>query len=234
MTKQQEDIYSEIIEKAKRKEYSNSLQALSLLKRFSIYTQDCFEGSDEEFIQSSAKLKFLFETLENINSKNEKALISIQNRSLQQKIKGICSSKWNLTVDVINGNMSGENRKKTVDKFGYSEGFNIMIISPKAGGVGLNIVSANHIIHLERWWNPAVEDQCTDRIFRIGQNKPVFIYYPLAIHPKYKKKVLILFLNDLLEKKRKMREDTLIVSEPNSHEQKELYRTVHSGGRNVF
>ena len=132
-------------------------------------------------------------------------------------------------MDVINGDMSGENRKKTVDKFYDSEGFNIMVISPRAGGVGLNIVSANHIIHLERWWNPAVEDQCTDRIFRIGQNKPVFIYYPLAVHPEYREESFDIVLNNLLEKKRKMREDTLIVSEPDSYEQSELYRKVTAG-----
>ena len=229
MTKEQADIYSEIIRKAKNKEYSKSLQALSLLKKFSIYTQDCFKGSDEEFIQSSAKLKFLFETLEKIKDKSEKALISIENKNLQKKIKGICSVRWNLAVNVINGDMSGDNRKKTVDKFSNLEGFNIMIISPRAGGVGLNIVSANHMIHLERWWNPAVEDQCTDRIFRIGQNKPVFIYYPLAVHPEYKEESFDIILNDLLEKKRKMREDALIVSEPNSDEQNDLFRKVTLG-----
>lgn len=229
MTKEQKDIYSEVIRKVKNKEYSKGLDGLSLLKRFSIYTQDCFEGSDEEFIESSAKLKVLFKTLGNIKSKNEKALISIENRHLQKKIKAICSAKWNLKVDVINGSMSGENRKKTVDKFSASQGFNILIISPRAGGVGLNIVSANHIIHLERWWNPAVEDQCTDRIFRIGQNKPVFIYYPLAVHPKYKEESFDIVLNNLLENKRKMREETLVVSEPDSDERKDLHRRVFEG-----
>ena len=229
MTKEQKDIYSEVIRKTKHKEYLNGLQALSLLKRFSIYTQDCFEGSDEQFIQTSAKLNFLFNTLESIKSKNEKILISIENRNLQKKIKGICSAKWDLIIDIINGDMSGENRKKTVDKFNASKGFNIMIISPRAGGVGLNIVSANHIVHLERWWNPAVEDQCTDRIFRIGQNKPVFIYYPLAVHPEYREESFDIVLNNLLEKKRKMREDTLIVSEPDEYEKNELYRKVTAG-----
>ena len=230
MTKEQADIYSEIMRKTKAHEYSTSLQALSLMKKISIYTQDCFEGSDEEFIQSSSKLQFCFKTLENIKSKNEKTLISIENRNLQKKIKGICFSKWNLKIDIINGDMSGENRQKTVNKFNASpEKFNIMVISPKAGGVGLNIASANHIIHLERWWNPAVEDQCTDRIFRIGQNKPVYIYCPLAFHPEYKENSFDIVLNNLLEKKRKMRENTLIVSEPDNHEKNDLYRKVTNG-----
>ena len=167
--------------------------------------------------------------MENIKSKNEKTLISIENRNLQKKVKAICSARWNLEVNVINGSMSGENRKKTVDKFSASQDFNILIISPRAGGVGLNIVSANHIIHLERWWNPAIEDQATDRIFRIGQNKPVFIYYPLAFHPKYKEESFDIILNNILENKRKMRESTLVVSEPDSNEQKDLHRRVFEG-----
>ena len=51
-----------------------------------------------------------------------------------------------------------------------------MILSPKAGGVGLTLTAANNVIHLQRWWNPAVEDQCTDRVFRIGQTKDVNVY----------------------------------------------------------
>lgn len=233
MTKEQQEVYAEVIRKTRDKEYSNSLQALSLLKRFSIYLSDCFEGSDEDFIQSSCKLKFLFETLEKIKSKDEKALISIENRNLQKKIKTVCSSRWGLSVDVINGEMSGERRKATVDKFGRHSGFNVMIISPKAGGVGLNIVSANHIIHLERWWNPAVEDQCTDRIFRIGQKNPVTIYYPLAVHPKYKEESFDVVLDNLLTNKRNMREDTLAVSEPDQYEKNQLYQVI-TGGEEMY
>ena len=229
MTDEQTDVYSEIIRKVKTKEYSSSLQALSLLKRFSIYIQDCFEGTDEQFIQSSAKLKILFDTLKKIKTRNEKVLICIENRILQKKIKGICDARWNFTVNIINGDMTGDRRKNTVDQFGQTEGFNIMIISPRAGGVGLNIVSANHIIHLERWWNPAVEDQSNDRIFRIGQHQPVFVYYPLAVHPDYKDESFDIVLNRLLERKRRMKEQTLIPSEPDDYEKSEFYRNVTGG-----
>ena len=226
MKEEQKDIYSEIIRKVKNKEYSNTLQALSLLKQVSIYTQDCFKGSDEEFIESNVKLKMLFNILNDIKRKNEKALICIENRNLQKKIKGICLAKWKLDVSIINGDMVGDRRKKTVDQFGEIEGFNIMIISPRAGGVGLNIVSANHIIHLERWWNPAVEDQCNDRIFRIGQNRPVFVYNLLAIHPDHEEESFDVVLDRLLERKRKLRERTLIPLEPDKFEQNEFCRNI--------
>ena len=225
MTKEQQFIYSGVVQKVKNKEYL-SLQALSLLRRYSIYVQDCFKGSDEEFIESSAKLKFLFSTLQEIKKKNEKALICMENRFLQKKIKSICDAKWNLDVKIINGEMLGDIRTKTVDLFGKKEGFNILIISPRAGGVGLNIVSANHIIHLERWWNPAVEDQSNDRIFRIGQKKPVFIYYPLSFHPVYKESSFDVILNNILENKRKIREEALMPAEPSKQEKHEFYRTI--------
>ena len=229
MTEEQKSAYSEVIRKAKNKEYSNSLTALSLFKRFSIYVQDCFKGTDEEFIKSSAKLTFLFKTLEDIKNKKEKVLICIENKNLQKTIKGICDGKWNLQVKIINGDMPGDIRKHTVDQFANMEGFNIMIISPRAGGVGLNIVSANHIIHLERWWNPAVEDQSNDRIFRIGQKKPVFVYYPLAVHPDYRDESFDIVLDNLLKSKKQMREQTLLPSEPDEQQKKEFYRTVTQG-----
>ena len=67
-----------------------------------------------------------------------------------------------------------------IDQFNASEGFNTIILSPKAAGVGLNITSANHVIHYTREWNPAIESQATDRIYRIGQKKDVKVYYPIV------------------------------------------------------
>src|SRR5215470_9196800 len=83
----------------------------------------------------------------------------------------------------INGEIGGEKRQKLVDEFQSERGvFDVMILSPRAGGVGLTLTTANHVIHLSRWWNPAVEDQCTDRIYRIDQDQPVNVYYPMAVH----------------------------------------------------
>ena len=224
-------IYTQDLKKAEEKDDSLRTD----LKKISSYTHDCHSGSNtpkknttEEFIQSNAKLKVTFKILEDIKRKDEKALICIENRNLQKVIKGICDTRWALSISIINGDMPGDRRTKTVDKFGKIEGFNIMIISPRAGGVGLNIVSANHIVHLERWWNPAVEDQSQDRIFRIGQTRPVFVYYPLAVHPDYREQSFDIVLDQLIEKKRRLREQVLIPSEPNKHEQDELCRSVTS------
>jgi hypothetical protein len=85
-----------------------------------------------------------------------------------------------------------------------------MILSPKAGGVGLTLTAANHVVHLTRWWNPAVEDQATDRIYRLGQEKEVFIHYPLAIHPDIQDSSFDVLLDTVLSNKRKLRDRTLL------------------------
>ena len=86
---------------------------------------------------------------------------------------------------IINGATPGARRQPIVDEFeARKTKFDLMILSPKAAGVGLTILSANHVIHLSRWWNPAVEDQCNDRVYRIGAKLPVTIHIPIAVHPR--------------------------------------------------
>ena len=81
--------------------------------------------------------------------------------------------------------------------------FDLMVLSPKAAGVGLTILSANHVIHLSRWWNPAIEDQCNDRVYRIGAKLPVTIHIPIAVHPRFGDQVLRRQLDNLIEHKRR-------------------------------
>jgi SNF2 family DNA or RNA helicase len=89
-------------------------------------------------------------------------------------------------LDVINGGVPGEKRLSIVERFSQRrDGFDVLVLSPRAAGIGLNITAANHTVHLSRWWNPAVEDQCNDRAYRIGQNKPVTVHIPIATHPDF-------------------------------------------------
>jgi hypothetical protein len=111
----------------------------------------------------------------------------------------------------MNGEISGEKRQGIVDKFQSNRReFDVMILSPRAGGVGLTLTSANHVIHLSRWWNPAVEDQCTDRVYRIGQDQTVHVYYPIAVHPLYGDGSFDVLLDKLLAEKRELSKRMLI------------------------
>src|SRR5262249_47979526 len=78
---------------------------------------------------------------------------------------------------------SSETRKAIIDRFQQRSGFNVLVLSPDVAGVGLNLVEANHVIHYGRWWNPAKESQATDRVYRIGQEKNVHVYYPITRDP---------------------------------------------------
>jgi HJR/Mrr/RecB family endonuclease len=111
----------------------------------------------------------------------------------------------------INGDVAGEKRQKLVDQFQSGRGeFDVMILSPRAGGVGLTLTAANHVIHLSRWWNPAVEDQCTDRVYRIGQNQIVHVYYPMSVHPAFSDSSFDELLNTLLDTKRNLSKTMLL------------------------
>lgn len=110
---------------------------------------------------------------------------------------------------VINGMVKTEARQARVNAFQENRDFDIMLLSPKAGGVGLTLTAANHVIHLSRWWNPAVEDQCSDRVYRIGQTKPVHIYYPLAVLPGLQERSFDVQLQQLMERKRDLARNLL-------------------------
>ncbi len=102
-------------------------------------------------------------------------------------------------------------RQQAVDSFQKTAGFNAIVMSPLAAGVGLNITEANHVIHYSRWWNPAKEDQASDRVYRIGQKRRVHIYLPMATHPEFK--TFDVILHELLERKRRLLQDTLLPTE---------------------
>lgn len=141
----------------------------------------------------SGKLQSLRRVLDEIKGKGEKCIIFAVNKRLQSFLSVSLGQMYGLgPLSVINGDAkavskraSVPTRKTMIRDFEAREGFNIIVMSPVAAGVGLTVVGANHVIHLERHWNPAKEAQATDRVYRIGQEKDVHIYVPLLHHPDY-------------------------------------------------
>lgn len=107
----------------------------------------------------------------------------------------------------------------------------VMILSPKAGGVGLTLTAANHFIHLSRWWNPAVEDQATDRAYRIGQERDVTVYLPQSVHPDptIAPSSFDLKLHALMERKRTLSRGLLAPAEDDG-DAGALFDSVLGGG----
>ena len=119
------------------------------------------------------------------------------------------------TPGKINGKMATEARQKVVTAFQNGvPGFDAVVLTGRAAGTGLTLTAANHVIHLERWWNPAVEDQCSDRVFRIGQTKDVTIHIPLALLSDADGQSFDATLNAFLEKKRSRSTSVLLPSLP--------------------
>ena len=126
--------------------------------------------------QLSGKAQILIELLETILSKKEKVLIFTQYVEMAKIISEIIEKELLVEPLILDGSMSKNARQKVVDSFENTDEFPVFILSLKAGGVGLNLTSASNVIHYDLWFNPAVENQATDRAFRIGQTKNVFVY----------------------------------------------------------
>ena len=187
------------------------LAALQRLRAVSLHPGEVGNGSDASFIAASARMKVAMEALDEIQRRGERALVFVDDLDLQARMVGMIQRRYRLTVApmVINGQVAGGARQSKVDRFQQApDGFDVMILSPRAGGVGLTLTRANHVIHLSRWWNPAVEDQCTGRVVRIGQTRPVTIHIPLAVLPDGRRS-FDQNLQALLERKRQLMMEAL-------------------------
>lgn len=127
-------------------------------------------------LNNAPKLKWLLSTLEDIAQKQEKAIIFTDIKEIQRSLALFIRKRFDFSVQIINGDI--DDRQELIDAFQEREGFGVIILSPLAVGFGVNIVSANHVIHFTRTWNPAKEGQATDRAYRIGQTKDVYVYCP--------------------------------------------------------
>ncbi len=184
----QREAYEKIIAVAKKGKKKDILQVIAMLRDTSLcphltsYADSTFENmSVDVFFNMSARLKATFQTLVNIKARKEKVLIFVTSRKMQRILKRFLEKAFGISIQPpINGELIGLKRQQIVDDFNQKEGFAILILSAEAGGVGFNITAANHVIHLSRCWNPAKEDQATDRVYRIGQEKEVHVYLPIA------------------------------------------------------
>ena len=182
-----------------------------------------------ELISSSSKLQTTVGILADIRSREEKVIIFADRRETQKMLFQVVCDTFNIFPRIINGDTptttqhegkANLSRQQAIDDFQNVIGFNIIIMSPIAAGVGLNVTQANHIIHYTRHWNPAKEEQATDRAYRIGQKKDVYVYYPMAVFPEEMQdengnrlKSFDEVLDDLLKRKKALANDALFPTE---------------------
>ncbi len=191
-----------------------------------------------ELIEQSSKLTVTVQLLKKIRAANEKVILFAERRKTQHLLAHVVREYFGLKdVCIVNGTTPGStqransmkmSRQQSVDRFQNTPGFNAIIMSPLSAGVGLNITEANHVIHYSRWWNPAKEDQASDRVYRIGQNRPVHIYLPMATHPEFQ--TFDVILHELLERKRQLSQGTLFPTEQAEVRPKEFLESLQPIG----
>ncbi|MFK0313924.1 DEAD/DEAH box helicase [Pseudomonas sp. NPDC090233] len=170
------------------------LRSISLHPRLenepALYSEDGKQA--RQLMMESGKLAVMLQLLDEIRSKGEKVILFMMTKRLQRVLKLWLDQIYGLNVSVINGDTKAVatraedmTRKRLIAEFEAHSGFNVLIMSPVAAGVGLTVIGANHVVHLERHWNPAKEAQASDRVYRIGQTKPVFIHLPAVTHPQF-------------------------------------------------
>ncbi|RLP92203.1 DEAD/DEAH box helicase, partial [Micromonospora sp. CV4] len=121
----------------------------------------------------SGKLARLTEILEEVLAAGERALLFTQYAEFGAMLRGHLSARFGREVLFLHGGLGKAERDAMVQRFQSADGPPLFVLSLKAGGTGLTLTAANHVVHVDRWWNPAVEDQATDRAFRIGQRRRV-------------------------------------------------------------
>jgi hypothetical protein len=166
----------------------------------------------EAYRSRSPKLDWLIATLAEVRDRDEKVIVFCEFKAIQRLLRYYVRQAFGIPVDIINGDTSAaagaaDSRQKRIRAFQDQPGFGVIVLSPVAVGFGVNMQAANHVIHFTRTWNPAKEDQATDRAYRIGQTRDVFVYYPTVAADDFK--TFDVKLDELLERKRALAGDML-------------------------
>lgn len=140
-----------------------------------------FLKSGEMGKELSGKMEKCISTVQTILDNNEKTLIFTQYKEMGDILTKVIADECNTEPLFFHGSLTVPQREELINKFQNDDNTKIMILSLKAGGTGLNLTSATNVIHYDLWWNPAVEDQATDRTYRIGQDKNVMVHRMITL-----------------------------------------------------
>jgi SNF2 family DNA or RNA helicase len=151
------------------------LATLSKLKQVCNHPAQ-FLGDNSPIPDRSGKLARLTEMLEEVLQTGDRALVFTQFTEMGELIRRHVQETLGVEVLFLHGSVPRGQRERMVARFQGEDGPRVFLLSLKAGGSGLNLTAANHVFHFDRWWNPAVEDQATDRAFRIGQRRNVQVH----------------------------------------------------------
>lgn len=151
------------------------LSAIMKLKQICNHP-DQYLGRNNFSADDSGKLQLLREICSTIYEKRERVIVFTQFKEITEQLADFLKTVFGCEGCILHGGTPVKKRNEIVEAFQGDKYIPFIVISVKAGGTGLNLTRANHVIHFDRWWNPAVENQATDRAFRIGQKKNVIVH----------------------------------------------------------
>jgi SNF2 family DNA or RNA helicase len=206
LTREQASLYAAVVKDAEKElDLVEGIQRKGVvLATISKLKQVCnhpaqFLGDNSTIGDRSGKLARLAEMLEEVLAGGERALVFSQFAEMGSILQRYLRERFGVEVLFLHGGTSKKQRDAMVERFQNEEhGPSIFILSLKAGGTGLNLTAANHVFHFDRWWNPAVENQATDRAFRIGQHRNVQVHKFLCAGTLEEK------IDELIERKQKV------------------------------
>jgi superfamily II DNA or RNA helicase len=210
----QATVYEDARLKLARGGLGAALKMLHHIRSVSVHPSLQDQASADDFVEASARLSGTFSILREIAARGERVLVFIEHRKMQYRFIELAKAEFKLPrIDLINGETPIPKRQEIVNRFQRhlheDGGFDILVLGPKAAGTGLTLTAATHVIHLSRWWNPAVEEQCNDRVHRLGQTRDVSIHVPMAIHSGYRENSFDCLLHSLMQRKRKLASSAL-------------------------
>lgn len=183
LSKKQAVLYQGLIKELERKlETADGIErkgvVLAAIMKFKQICNhpDQYLGQSVYKVSGSGKFEKLREICETIYEKRERVLVFTQFKEMTAPLVEFLTTVFEREGLALHGGTAVKKRAQLVDRFNSADYVPFIVLSLKAGGVGLNLTAANHVIHFDRWWNPAVENQATDRAFRIGQTKNVMVH----------------------------------------------------------
>ncbi|NJL88364.1 MAG: DEAD/DEAH box helicase [Coleofasciculaceae cyanobacterium SM2_1_6] len=207
LTKEQASLYEAVVKDVEEKlnevegiqRKGLILSTLLKLKQICNHPRQFLQDGSDFTPERSHKLSRLSEMVEEAISEGESLLIFTQFTEIGDALEKYFRQKYHYNTYYIHGGTNRDKRERMISEFQDPEtGASVFILSLKAGGVGITLTKANHVFHFDRWWNPAVEDQATDRAFRIGQQKNVFVHKFVTIGSLEEK------IDEMIEDKKKL------------------------------
>ena len=183
LTREQATLYAAVVKELEEKlsEAEGIARKGAILAALTKLKQVCnhpahFLGDGSSIAGRSGKVERLTEMLEEIGEAGERVLVFTQYSEMGEILKKHLQEAFGREVLFLHGGVPREKRERMVERYQAQDGPRVFVLSLKAGGTGLNLTAASHVFHFDRWWNPAVEDQATDRAFRIGQTKNLQVH----------------------------------------------------------